>query len=304
MRKFGVAAALAVAVTTAAVQVPAPAAGAAALSQGDVIRVGNNSLCTLTFVDTSRSRTPAGYTSAHCGKTGDTVYTRANGATIPVGTFYPSGRYREGATANDWGLIRFYSGVALGGNPYTGDAEVPASELREGDRICLAGAATQQRRCGRYIGTVGGNVYWEDTGAQPGDSGGVVWIDGRPGLLGIFSGYSTVTTRTSEWTVMRAAMPVDSAPLTPNDEIQLITRYYQEDHPTGHVATVPVVVPRDGGGDAPQVRVVTATPADESTQKPLEGTTLGVILAIVLGVIVAAAPALAQIVETVRAVHG
>lgn len=303
MRKIRVAAATAVVVATAAAQVPVPAAGAAPLSQGDVIRVGDNSLCTLTFVDTSRSRTPAGYTSAHCGKTGDTVYTRASGSTIPVGTFYPSGRYREGATANDWGLIRFYSGVALGGNPYTGGTEVSGSELREGDRICFAGAATQQRRCGRYIGTVGGNVYWENTGAEPGDSGGAVWIEGRPGLLGIFSGYSTVTTQTSEWTVMRAATPADSAPLTANDEIQLITRYYQEHHPTGHVATVPVVVP-GGGGNAPQVRVVTATPADGTPQKPLEGTTIGVILAIVLGVILAAAPALAQIVETVRAWNG
>lgn len=282
-------------------QLPAPEAGAATatVTQGDRIKVGESSLCTLSYVDASRPAVPAGYTAAHCGKLGDTVYANVAGSYVPVGTFDPSRRYDSGATGNDWGLIVFNRGVSLGGNPYSGDGEVSKDELRSGDRICFAGAATRQRSCGRYIGTLGGNVYWEDTGARAGDSGGAVWIEGRRGLLGVLSGQSIVTSRAGEYVALRASTLTQAASPSADDEMELISNHFSQAQPTGHVATVPIVRTQPGSdsaaGNTSEDNVVVTAARGSSA-----GSTVGVILAIVLGTVAASTPALAQIIEIVR----
>lgn len=298
MRKSGVAA---VAAAVMLAQLPAPEAGAATatVTQGDRIKVGESSLCTLSYVDSSRAAVPAGYTAAHCGKAGDTVYASVAGSYVPVGTFNPSRRYSSSATGNDWGLIVFNRGVALGGNPYSGDGEVSQSELQPGDRICFAGAATRGRSCGRYIGALGGNVYWENTGARAGDSGGAVWIEGRRGLLGVLSGQSIVASAAGEHVALRASTLIDSASPTAQEELALISNHFNQAQPTSHVATVPIVRTKPGS-DSAAASTSESNAVVTAVSSSSQGTAVGVILAIVLGTLVASAPALAQIIEIAR----
>ena len=216
--------AAAVAVAALLMSVTAPAdAQTAVVRQGDRILVGEKAHCTLGYIQKGRAN--AGYTAAHCGAAGDRVYVESGGDWQPVGRLYPSRSYQQGSTGNDWALVLFDSGVTVAGNSFSTDAVEPAGALQAGDKICFAGSATNSPACGAYIGQLGGNVYWENTGAQPGDSGAPVWVEGR-GFVGVLSGQNIVYTSDGTRVALRASITDNKPAPNSDEEMRLITRFY------------------------------------------------------------------------------
>lgn len=225
------------------------------VTQGKEIRVGSNSLCTLGFIDKTGSNR-VGYTAAHCGKSNDRVAIKVAGGWEDIGRFQPSADYAAPGTGSDWGRVEFDRPLH-GYNRYTGDTTADIADLRPGDRICFHGAASRTTACSNLIGTLGGNIYWEDTGAAAGDSGSPVWVEGRDGFLGVFTGQNIVYTPGGELRALRASIARDVQSPTPNQEMELIAKHYGERRPTTIQVRTPVVVPT-GGTQAQNVSNVDA----------------------------------------------
>ncbi|QYH20170.1 hypothetical protein JKI95_04250 [Corynebacterium aquatimens] len=94
----------------ASANVPALAAEVQ-VRQGDRVRVGEYTYCTLGFNDRQAS---VGYTAAHCGRGGDRVAVQVGDEFVEAGTFYPSTAYGESVSGNDWAMIQWDAGVRLG----------------------------------------------------------------------------------------------------------------------------------------------------------------------------------------------
>lgn len=282
----------------AAVAAPAHAADLQ-VTQGDRIRIGESTYCTLGFNDRDAR---VGYTAAHCGRGGDRVAVEVGGEFREAGTLYPSTAYGASVSGNDWALIRWDDEVALGENRITGDARISPSELKAGDRICTYGAATAAPSCGAYAGTLGGNVYWDQSPATEGDSGGAVFVDGRRGFVGVLSGHSVVGSPGGEHTVLRAAAPTNRPAPTADEEIALISDFYRDHQAAGLIVSTPIVSATDAAANI--AGRVEQRWMDRSSARGAESDwqagTLPVIAAIVMGVLVAATPTLVQLIETVR----
>ncbi len=240
---------MAAAVPTVAT-VPAAHADTVTVRQGDRIRVGESSQCTLGYIEQSPSG-PAGYTAGHCGKNRtEKVYVQSGDQWVLVGATVRSGKYNPEHTGNDWALILFNRGVRLEGNPLSGNARTDIDELKSGDKICFAGATTQTTRCGDFIGTIGGNIYWENTGARPGDSGAPVWREGG-GFLGVLAGQNIVSTSEQDQLVaLRASITEDAEAPSSDEEMRKIAGFYEKDGTNAISVKTPVVVPK-GGASAP-----------------------------------------------------
>lgn len=247
MKNVPVALATAVAMTLGVV--PVAQAQITTVTQGRPIRVGADSQCTLGFVDKSADPR-VGYTAAHCGKSGERVSVQVGTTWQEIGTFRPSGRYSAPDTGSDWGQVLF-DAPFYSHNRYTGDATVDLSDVRPGDRICFHGAATGSTNCSDLIGILGGNIYWEDTGAVAGDSGSPVWVEGRDGFLGVFTGQNIVYAPGAEYRALRASVTRDVQSPMPNQEMELIAKHFGERRQTAIQVRTPVVVPAEGA-PAPQ----------------------------------------------------
>ncbi|MEH0146515.1 hypothetical protein V6D40_02400 [Corynebacterium sp. Q4381] len=273
-----------VAVAVAAVMAigAAPAANAqiVGVTQGKTIRVGSNSQCTLGFIDKTESE-QVGYTAAHCGRSNDRVAVQVGGQWHNIGRFKPSANYVAPGTGSDWGRVEFDRPLH-GYNRYTGDTAADIADLRPGDRICFHGAASGSTTCSNLIGTLGGNIYWEDTGAVAGDSGSPVWIEGRDGFLGVFTGQNIVYTPGGEYRALRASVARDVQGPTSDQEMELIAKHYGEHRPATIQVRTPVVVPAGGA----QTQNVSNDGAD------IRRVTL--ITIAVLSIVVVAAPFIAQ----------
>lgn len=246
MKKVPVAlATVAVMALGAAPAVQAQSATVAQVTQGRPIRVGGNSQCTLGFIDKSGSNR-VGYTAAHCGKANDRVTMQVGTTWQDVGSFQPSTRYAAPSTGSDWARVEFDRPV-YGYNRYTGDTTVSIDDLRSGDRICFHGAATGSTQCSKLIGVLGGNIYWEDTGARAGDSGSPVWVEGRDGFLGVFTGQNIVYGPGGEYRALRGAIARDAEAPNPNQEMELIANHFGARGPSTIQVRTPVVVPAEGG---------------------------------------------------------
>ena len=240
---------MAAAVPTVAT-VPAAHADTVTVRQGDRIRVGESSQCTLGYIEQSPSG-PAGYTAGHCGKNRtEKVYVKSGDQWVLVGATVRSGKYNPEHTGNDWAMIYFNRGVQVEGNPLSGNARTDIDELKSGDKICFAGATTPNTRCGDFIGTIGGNIYWENTGARPGDSGAPVWREGG-GFLGVLAGQNIVSTSEQDQLVaLRASITEDAEAPSSDEEMRMIARFYEKDGTNAISVKTPVVVPK-GGASAP-----------------------------------------------------
>lgn len=203
--------ALAVATATmmVTVSVVAPAnAQPVVIEQGNRFATSSDKSCTIGLNDASRG---VSYSAAHCGKRGDLVFlVDENGyrQTTPVGTFEPSARYDSRSASNDWSVIKWYPGVTVKPNRFGGDY-YPAQNLKPGEKICFHGYTTHgagdASSCGRFIGNVGENVYYEaPVQMRSGDSGGPVFAPGK-GTVGVVAGNTTISDGRRSITLGRAA---------------------------------------------------------------------------------------------------
>lgn len=280
---------------TAATVLAAPAAAegqTVSVRQGMPIVVGG-AQCTLAFNDAA-----GGYTAAHCGRTGDRVAVRTGDGVREVGTLYPSREYTTTSTGNDWARIQWDPGVRVWPNTRSGDSVVALEELRTGDSICFYSPAANETRCSPFAGQLGGNLYWGDADARPGDSGAPVWAEGR-GFVGILSGHSIITSANVDYRLLRASAVGDRQSPSAQEEIDLLSRHYR----TGPVGEYEVVTPgaraagaAAGIADRIEARAMGRLPGSSNW----EAGTLGVIAALVIGTLVAATPALVQIIDIVR----
>lgn len=276
-RRATTAAAAATALACAVSLAPTAHAQSVTATQGERIRIGESALCTLSFVD-YKLNPPAAYTAAHCGSRFDPVYVEGPNGWALAGTLYPSDGYNAPDTGNDWAMIRLHRATSPGGNPLSGNNRVRPDELVPGDRLCFRGGATTRTDCGRFIGRIGGNVYWENTGAKQGDSGSPVWVEGK-GYVGVLAGHSIVTSRSGEFTVLRASVPDDNYPqVTAEQEKRLIAEYYGDE--VNRV--VPVVRP------TPVTEPEPDNPQQADGSSDVRTVTLAVLA--VLGVLAFAAP--------------
>lgn len=268
----------------------APSAVAAeSVQQGSEIVVADSSTCAVAFNDHGEG---VSYTSAHCGLSGERVrLKRADGSVSgEVGTFYPSSRWGESVTGNDWGAIRWDSGVRLGGNGRSGDSVASISDLAKGEQICTFGVASRQVLCGEYAGHIGNNLYWDGAAGQKGDSGGPVWSP-RRGFLGVYSGVSVISSPSGgEHQLSRASVPKNGDAVTTDDEIRLIAGYFSVPQVRDHTAQMPDDA-LSGAAAGSARRIEASSGAEEGT--------LPVIAVIVVGVLAASAPVIGQILQTV-----
>lgn len=278
---------MAAAVPTVAT-VPAAHADTVTVRQGDRIRVGESSQCTLAYIDPQllSNVLSVGYTAAHCGSGArDRVYVQSNGQWVQVGSVQRSTKYSPDHTGNDWAMIYFNRGVRLEGNPLSGNARTDIDELKSGDKICFAGATTQTTRCGDFIGTIGGNIYWENTGARPGDSGAPVWREGG-GFLGVLAGQNIVSTSEQDQLVaLRASITEDAEAPSSDEEMRKIAGFYEKDGTNAISVKTPVVVPKGGA----------STPAGNATGGSSNPETIAMVIIAITAVLGLALPAFAQV---------
>ena len=282
--------AVALTATIAATAAVAPPAHAAtAVAQGAQIVVADSSSCAVAFNDHAEH---VSYTSAHCGLSGDRVRVKlVDGTLTPeIGTLYPSSRWGDSVTGNDWAAIRWDDGVRLAGNGRSGDEVASISDMRPGQQVCTYGAASRRVICGKYAGSVNNNVYFDGETGQHGDSGGPVWAPGR-GFLGVYSGVSVIESKSEgEHQLSRASAAKNGGPVESADEIALISKYYSVQQPTVHKAELPDdALSGAAAGSAKRIEGSTS----------LEEGTLPVIAIIVVGVLAASAPVIGQILQTV-----
>lgn len=164
---------------------------------------------------TQSSRCTAGYvadgivfTSGHCGKEGDEFWL-ADDSHVPlevIGTFSTKYKHDESIPEeervmlrNDAGFIKIASPwVTQGENIVSGDEMIPFADVNNGLEVCAWGMTTQEERCGKVLGTDGAEILM-DSGVrgEKGDSGGPVYIKGKGGFVGLYSGnkggYGTAT---------------------------------------------------------------------------------------------------------------
>lgn len=162
--------------------VPAQAQSGPVVVQGGTVGTTTDS-CAVGYVEPDRA-----WTAAHCGFNGQAMY---NEHGVHVGTL----RYVHPAGANEYDVayIQFAHGVRAGGNPLSGDGINARPGL--GERVCATG---------RFTGINCGDVNTKPMqkprmfSSTPlhkknGDSGSGVFIPGRPGVVGIYSGFSFST---------------------------------------------------------------------------------------------------------------
>lgn len=180
---------------SAAVLVATPTHALAAtrvtVEQGAAISVGLHGMCTLGYNDHTKG---VSYTAAHCGNDGDPVYlvdptTNNVIGSTSVGTFHPSEQYSQ-IPYNDWATITWNSDVTLGENIYSGDTILAQGDVVDGDEVCVHGetshAGTHDTSCGIFAGWSEEAFAMHIDRGRPGDSGGPVWVPGR-GLVGVMS---------------------------------------------------------------------------------------------------------------------
>ena len=172
----------------AALIVAVPSASAAPrVSQGSVV-VTDGGMCTVGFSDPARHRS---LIAAHCGREGArvAVVDPATGApSRPMGTFHRSKVYDQ-RLGNDWAAIQWDTGVAIGGNPHSGNRWVHPNDIALGETVCYHGNASHGARgatCGKFAGAVGNTFFVDAPLTRAGDSGGPLWVPGR-GFVGVIS---------------------------------------------------------------------------------------------------------------------
>lgn len=169
----------------------APAAGAATVTvnQGVAVLIDGAGTCTLGYNDHDRG---VSYTAGHCGRDGARVHLidrKSNVFGLALGTFHPSPNYITDGS-NDWGWIDWDDTVQMGENVYSGDRILSRSEVKAGETVCSHGETSQMGTldadCGVFTGWVHESFGVRDVRWAPGDSGGPVWVPGR-GFVGVMS---------------------------------------------------------------------------------------------------------------------
>ncbi|AOX06141.1 hypothetical protein BJP05_08280 [Corynebacterium sp. NML98-0116] len=270
------------------------AVAAPVVQQGGLIVVGSNVKCTVAMNDKNQG---VSYTSAHCGSNGDRV--TVQGAEGLTGTFIPSPLYRdeEDYTANDWAMVVWDDGVALGPNWLSGDTLIsPGTTLTSKDRVCTYGGVTKAKRCGSFAARLGNTVFSTLPDGQAGDSGAPVWVEGK-GMIGPYSGVSNISSSSGVRGLSRAVHPEDGRDYGSDDEIEVLKRWFHIDGPVVHTAKRPVETAANAGAQLGK-RLDSLSSEDDSAVRGV----LPVVLAIVLGVLVAAAPDIVSIVESWRSI--
>lgn len=179
----------------------APVATATAtvqIAQGQKVITSDGAECSVGYVEPTRA-----WTSAHCGLDGGQVYTDSGQHVGTLRWFKPSG-----AASHDLAYIQFAGGTSSGGNPLTGDGMAPPPG--EGVNVCMDGRYAG-RHCGPTVrgpGVFPGMHYAAGFSLSPGDSGGPVSIEGRPGVVGIYQGITVVNRNGQDMTFSNyARMP-------------------------------------------------------------------------------------------------
>lgn len=286
------AAALLVAGAAATFTVAPAQAQSLMVQQGDAVRIGGTSTCTIGYNDRG---TGYSYTAGHCGNTGDRVVVPSTGA---QGTFTASPLLDKSDTGNDWGLITWDDGTVLASNGLSGDTVLDPAKVSKGERVCFQGARSGQALCGPFAGAIGNNVYFDAPDGRSGDSGGPVWIPGK-GFLGVYSGFSTISNDNRSARLARGSQPNNGPGVNRDAEIQLIGNTKELTAATDYEARVP-------GGNAAlatakltvqaQQRSSESGSAASSQSKSSESKTLPVILAVAVGALIASLPAIAQMI--------
>lgn len=174
----------------ASTPVLATAAVPTVVEQGRAVYIDGYGLCTIGFNDPEKA---VSYIAAHCGGEGARVSLidrTTNEVSDEMGTFHPSTKYTR-FPYNDWAWIEWDEGVQMGSNSFSGDRVLEQDEVHVGDEVCSHGETTHTGTRGVSCGTFGGwsgeSFGVQETSWQQGDSGGPVWVPGR-GLVGVMSG--------------------------------------------------------------------------------------------------------------------
>lgn len=271
-------------------------------------------MCSVAYNDVGAG---VSYTSAHCGPSGNSgqrvAIVAPDGTTSrEVGTFMPSASFDRASqhTANDWAAIYWDADVTLEPNRYGNGTRAQLDALRKGDRVCMFGGASQKTTCGSFVGRLGNNVYWQAPEGIKGDSGSPVWVERAGevrGLVGAYSGASIITGSSGQsHALLRASAWEDGRNYAVSEEVDLVAKHFNIAGPVSHEVDRPI----DTVGKAADLAAGSAAEVEQSalaasSQKRQEGSswqagTLPVVAAIVIGVLVAAAPELARLVDIAR----
>lgn len=183
---------LVVAVSTIAIASTSTFAVAAVptvVEQGKAVYIEGYGSCTIGYNDPAKA---VSYLAAHCGEEGARVslLDRTTGEfSEEMGTFHPSTVYTR-LPYNDWARIEWDDGVQMGSNSFSGDRILRKDEVHVGDKVCSHGetthTGTRDVSCGTFGGWSGESFGVQETSWQQGDSGGPVWVPER-GFLGVIS---------------------------------------------------------------------------------------------------------------------
>lgn len=161
------------------------------LHQGDRVSVEGSGYCTIGYVD-AKSRTAI--TAKHC----------AEKLLIPNAPLVKRNLHVISRTAptliddRDIAIIHLSDNVRIGGNPYTGDTLLTASEVAHiidtrDVQVCNYGKRSNTVTCQDVARLTGNTLFGRGATNIPGDSGGPVWLKDDTGASLGFIGVVSAT---------------------------------------------------------------------------------------------------------------
>lgn len=135
--------------------------------------------CTLGYLN---KQDEIGYTAAHCGYEGATVY---DGKLNKVGILHVN------KSGDDTASVSFDPNIKLGDNKYSSNTIADFSSIQPGQEACMYGHKTNKVMCSTVENVAkNGEVAYKVGGfhAEHGDSGGPVWRKSDGNLIGTYVG--------------------------------------------------------------------------------------------------------------------
>lgn len=194
---------------------PAHAKTSVTISQGQLVLVPDQGICTVGYVDKETRRA---YLADHCvnkkGHRTSPVVVRDLQSGEPLGTAVPINKMGIDGGGDpmqderfDVNFIDLADHVAVGENHLSGDSRVNAYDIEKGDEVCVFSSQHGKVSCGYAWSTVGSVIKVHISGGEGhkavtfGDSGGPAWIPGK-GFIGVLASmggktiwYTSIDTR-------------------------------------------------------------------------------------------------------------
>lgn len=168
------------------------------ISQGQLVLVPDQGICTVGYVD---KKTRRAYLADHCvnkkGQRTNPVVVRDLQSGEPLGTAVPINKMGIDGAGDpmqderfDVNFIDLSDHVAVGENRFSGNNRVNAYDIEEHDEVCVFSSQRDKVSCGYAWSTVGSVIKVHIPGGEGhkavtfGDSGGPAWIPGK-GFIGV-----------------------------------------------------------------------------------------------------------------------